>query len=138
MKVVGYTYDADIHCPDCSEKVFGLKLTHPELVGDPIDSEGNEVHPIFSIDEAGDTPDHCGDCGAFIDNSWSGETVKYAITALREYVYDTMMDEATKGNPETLDTWVENLEWCATDKTDDLTIHLYKEVREREEEAEVA
>lgn len=63
MKIIGYVYDADIHCPACTFEVFrGL-----EDYG-AIDSEDNEVQPIFDTAEDHDL-DHCADCHeALIDH----------------------------------------------------------------------
>lgn len=56
MKIVGWTYEAGIHCWDCAlERFPNLKET---IV---YDREGNEVHPIFECDEA--ALDYCEDCG---------------------------------------------------------------------------
>lgn len=46
-EIVGYAYDAALHCPDCTG---GLK----------VDSEGNEVAPIFACDVQ--EGDYCDDC----------------------------------------------------------------------------
>ena len=59
--ILGYTYDADVHCEKCAEKRFGKRLfddKHP-----PEDSEGNEVHPIFASDEMDPAGEVCCDCG---------------------------------------------------------------------------
>ena len=56
MQIIGYAYDADIHCTECAN---GAGMDRPGVV----DSEGNEPHPVFSIDEPGESGcDHCGDC----------------------------------------------------------------------------
>jgi hypothetical protein len=82
MQVIGYTYEADYHCIECATKAFGYKLTHPERVGKAIDSEGNEVHPVFDTDEwyanaiyEGETHDtlNCGDCFALMYEWHSAE-----------------------------------------------------------------
>jgi hypothetical protein len=79
MQVIGYTYEADYHCIECATKAFGFKLTNPERVGHAIDSEGNEVVPVFDTDEwyanyiyAGETYAtlNCCDCAAELD-SWT-------------------------------------------------------------------
>lgn len=53
-EIVGHSYDAGIHCLDCS--VYDEQLT-----GDPEDDEDNPVHPIFAGDEDADSA--CDDCG---------------------------------------------------------------------------
>lgn len=72
-RIIAYTYDADVHCPDCANHhaVIGMLERQPPLqlntdehglAYDLVDREGNHVHPVFSTDEHGFT--HCGDCGA--------------------------------------------------------------------------
>lgn len=78
MKVIGYTYEADIHCPDCTEARFSVGYAkHPFITifhqidncGVPYnsrDNEGNLVHPIFSTDEI-EHDSACSNCGTFIN-----------------------------------------------------------------------
>jgi hypothetical protein len=58
FEVVGYTYDAALHCLDCTEDRFGIDLDNPD---NPIeDSEGNPIHPIFLDSlEGGECCDDC-------------------------------------------------------------------------------
>jgi hypothetical protein len=147
MEVVGYTYDAAEHCPDCTRKyildnypktapiIGSLMAGDIELSDENIeDSEGNQLHPIFDTDEAGDSPSHCDDCGAFIDNAWNGDTVTYAIDRLGDYVTGAIEKRSFRGDSETLDTWMENLEWCGRDEYDDLVMDLYATLRRIEKE----
>ena len=74
MKIIAYTYEADVHCPACtklSTERMQLDHSHPYAMGDAgeddhgieydlVDSEGNLIHPVFNVDEHGFT--HCGDC----------------------------------------------------------------------------
>lgn len=69
MKIIAYTYDADVHCPACTRERFknqelsGLSnddFDQHWLRRDLIDQEGNPVHPVFDISEHDFT--HCGDC----------------------------------------------------------------------------
>lgn len=73
MRIIGYAYDADCHCVDCTreradvgllKRVPPLKLDTDEhgIALDLVDDEGNDVHPIFSTDENA-TDETCGDCG---------------------------------------------------------------------------
>jgi hypothetical protein len=142
-RVVGYTYDAGVHCPDCTIEYVRKNMPkyhteddlHDILDGttDFWDSEKNPIHPIFSTDEAGDTPEHCEDCHAFIDNSWSGETVFYAVDALWRYIVDVVSIKYA-GDPEILDIWRDNLRWCHVDSRDELVIDLYDKTREHDKE----
>ena len=56
--IVGWTYDADMHCNSCAIAQFGESALFAD---DTRDSEGNPLHPIFSWSERNDD-DYCGDC----------------------------------------------------------------------------
>ncbi len=74
MRIIGYTYCADVHCPDCAGRdadVGVLRRVPPLKMGtdqhgiayDCVDREGNPIRPLFDTDEevvAHFT--HCGDC----------------------------------------------------------------------------
>jgi hypothetical protein len=71
MRIIGYTYCADIHCPACTREdaAVGLLTRKPPLVMDTdehglaydlVDREGNAPFPIYDIMEHDFT--HCGDC----------------------------------------------------------------------------
>lgn len=62
MRLVGYTYEASVHCPPCARKAFP---EGPDIVG-LHDSEGNPVHAIFDIDEH-DPNEACDDCGELLE-----------------------------------------------------------------------
>lgn len=69
-EIIAWTYDADIHCLACARERFGAALDngsdsdHPGPV--PLDSESNEIHPVFASDETDPAGEYCGDCGAEI------------------------------------------------------------------------
>jgi hypothetical protein len=56
MKVIGFTYDASVHCVDCTYRRFRGSEDRGAT-----DTEGNEVHPIFETDEDSYL-EHCDDC----------------------------------------------------------------------------
>lgn len=74
MRIIAYTYGADVHCPACTvtalrngqlhiDNANPLKHVAGDEFGIPlnvVDREGNLIHPAFDIDEHGFT--HCGDC----------------------------------------------------------------------------
>jgi hypothetical protein len=92
VTIEGYTYDADVHCVECAfryirtvDEYDGRKVVQrghsstmgfwlllapiaegddPELVECPVllDTEGNELHPIFSTDEGCEDGEYC-ECG---------------------------------------------------------------------------
>ena len=79
--IIAYTYEADVHCIDCTENTFGEKFTKMRWLSDyflPDDREGNRVQPLFStyewqeLDEGflEENPTQslaCGDCHGIID-----------------------------------------------------------------------
>lgn len=91
IDVVGYAYEAALHCPDCTEKRFG-DLDKIESVQD---REGNTPSPVWGDDEPGDCGDYCNDCHEPLDNmpdDWDGQL-------LAEFIKDNradMLAELTK------------------------------------------
>lgn len=72
MRIIGYSFEADIHCSACTEHkaAIGVLKRQPPLNPKPdehgiaqdlVDREGNSVHPIFRTDEI-DEDSACGDC----------------------------------------------------------------------------
>lgn len=79
MRIIAYTYAADVHCPECAREAYRANTTlHHPIFKDlydtgpadehgvglkAVDCEGNPIHPVFDIDEDPDgTFTHCGDC----------------------------------------------------------------------------
>jgi hypothetical protein len=64
-EIVGYAYDADLHCKPCTLRRFGdlVKFEGNEEL-DPayplVDGEGNPVYPLMLEEVRSD--DTCGDC----------------------------------------------------------------------------
>ena len=59
--VLGYTYEADIHCPGCTIDRFGEAVTQHGIDDIPVtDTEGNPVYPLFA--DQTEPWDVCGDC----------------------------------------------------------------------------
>jgi hypothetical protein len=75
MKIIAYTFEADVHCPACTKaRAPSLRLdhAHPHAIGTPMldehgveydlaDREGNLIHPVLDTDEHEFTA--CSDCG---------------------------------------------------------------------------
>jgi len=55
--IIGWTADAAIYCPEDAEHIYGVTRDH-----DAVDSEGNDVHPIFATDEI-EPGEVCTICG---------------------------------------------------------------------------
>ena len=79
MKVIAYTYDADVHCPACTRKALArgtitaapiwnieppaTRRGRAAVIADMLfDSNGNEVGAMFSTDECPEAV-MCADCG---------------------------------------------------------------------------
>lgn len=62
FEVVGYAYEAAIHCVECAEKRFGAAALAD---GTAVDSEGNAVTAVF-LDGIGDD-ESCDDCFCTIE-----------------------------------------------------------------------
>lgn len=69
MRIIAYTFEADVHCPACTRERFKSQaldgLSNDDfdqhwLRTDLTDRESNPIHPVFSTDEHKFT--HCGDC----------------------------------------------------------------------------
>ena len=59
--VIGYAYDADSHCLDCT--VARFPEADAEFTGCE-DTEGNGISPIFADGDHDPSGEYCGDCGA--------------------------------------------------------------------------
>lgn len=84
MHILGYTYEADVHCVNCAAERFGrfgpahnvewnrgygfletlsdgstIELDENHIPIDEKDNEGNPIHPMFSLDN---DIEYCGDC----------------------------------------------------------------------------
>tara|TARA_R100000808_G_scaffold42_2_gene244 strand:+ start:2510 stop:2971 length:462 start_codon:yes stop_codon:yes gene_type:complete len=62
MNIIGYTYEADYHCIDCTEKEFGKDDLGYAFT---VDNEDNPIHPVFSTDEIQEYS-ACAECSVLI------------------------------------------------------------------------
>ena len=76
--VVGYAYNAALHCIECTRAAadVGLLTREPPLklacdehgiALDLVDSDGNPVHAVFCGEES--HGEHCGDCGELLEGN---------------------------------------------------------------------
>jgi hypothetical protein len=92
---VGFAYDADVHCVECSQDRFGV-APWPDLIPTGVeDSEGNEPSAIFEDSES-DVPEHCSDCRAFLGTNLTSDGYAYVVAALRD---------VADGTPDVLSEW---------------------------------
>jgi len=68
--VIGWTYDADLHCNACARERFGARALDD---GTAVDDDGNTPLPVFASDETDPAGEYCGDCGAEIAEPWDDD-----------------------------------------------------------------
>jgi hypothetical protein len=123
--IVGYTYMADVHCPACtvdgvasglftrSNTIAAPRRDEHGLPDDLLDSDGNEVRPVFDTDGSeGNSGSWCGNCGAVIhpnpvedDDELEDDGADAAVTApalatdivVLRITYDRSMDDHPSG-----------------------------------------
>jgi len=80
----GYAYHAALHCPSCAQK-------HADTLGIDLDDsdtcEAHEIGAVFGTNES-DSPDHCAECGAYIEQSYTLDGVAYIVSVLREECHE--------------------------------------------------
>lgn len=73
VKTIAYTYESDIHCPDCTSKRFMWNSTckgkpdENSVDDEAVDNEGNSIRPVFDTDEKLHGDILCGACLEVID-----------------------------------------------------------------------
>ena len=58
---VAYTFEADLHCPECASARFGGRGGEGA-----VDREGETVKPVYPYHECVEHDWLCGDCGELI------------------------------------------------------------------------
>jgi hypothetical protein len=81
--IIGYTYEADVHCLDCTAKRWNAS-DPAEFNGEcfivlALDNEGNTPSPVFA--EGDNLELCCGDCGWRLDGE---DNSIYTVTELAE------------------------------------------------------
>ena len=78
VKIVTYTFDAGMHCPECTRELYAAGTTlknrrtgdlydtgpedHRGVGQNAVDSEGHPVRPVF-VTDSGWQGGHCDSCG---------------------------------------------------------------------------
>lgn len=89
--IVGYVFEAALHCPNCSRDRFGDSLDSDS--NPPTDREGNPVSPVFAGDEPGDCGDYCDDCHEPLDNmpdDWDAQLLDAFIKANSQDMFEAL------------------------------------------------
>ena len=92
MKIIGYTYEADYHCIDCTEKEFGKDDLGYAFT---VDSEDNIIQPVFSTDEIQEYS-ACAECSVLIGEQVMSNENKSIKAVSKETLRDKTMDETDK------------------------------------------
>lgn len=101
-------YQAALLCDDCGERTrdaLDKDNKTPPDVGDErtYDSDDYPKGPLDASES--DCPDHCDQCGVFLENPLTEDGVQYVRNALAEF-------EATgRGNPDVLKEWEAFYQW---------------------------
>jgi hypothetical protein len=95
--MIAYIYRADIYCADCAERIK-RKLTA---------SEDSERYPQADGGGEADTPQHCGQCGVFLENPLTREGLDYVAEAIGDYVHHG------DGSLDVLHAWARRYKGCS-------------------------
>ena len=88
---MSYAYNADIYCDNCAEEI-------KRLCGE--DTGDTDEYPQYVDNDEADCPQHCGDCGEFLENALTMDGY--------DYVKEAIMDDLKAGN----DNSVAVTEWA--------------------------
>lgn len=88
-----YIYQADIYCEECAQKISNKIMVKPEKIFDTRNLKGlsSDEFPHGPFPNGGgeaDTPQHCGNCGLFLENALTGDGecyVRARIKFLKEF-----------------------------------------------------
>ena len=92
-----YAYNADLYCEDC-----GLSIKNDldnNNIGvnkiDPINMEDSNYYPQYVGDSGGgesDSPQHCGNCSMFLENSLTSDGENYLKEMIAEGSHNGIQD----------------------------------------------
>lgn len=115
-------YNADIYCDDCSDKIK-LELEADgtvaklEAAGVDIDDErtyDSDEYPKWSDTSAeSDSPEHCGGCGVFLENSLTSYGEGYVVEQVNIDLIDGCMDSVAVTEWMDYYDYLEYVEQCA-------------------------
>lgn len=123
-EVVGYTADADTFCVACAEARYPGATDWRADDFDPaehLDSEGNEVYPLFGSSECLAA---CCVCGELLDTSWGPDEVDYAVSMLRDAIRANRTSDF-------LETLADHLGWCWVDQEGERVVRVFEYLNER-------
>ena len=88
MRIIGYSYEAELHCVKCAINRFGYGETEDpdqnNISMSQTDSEGNLVTPVFDITEIADSERYCGGGGGELEEAPPSAFAKNTLTQQRD------------------------------------------------------
>lgn len=126
-----FIFNADIYCPACAAKIKAALDAQGKTPAQPDDERtfDSDEYPKGPFDNGGgesDTPQHCGDCGVYLDAPLTTSGVDYAIEHLQSYV------DRDSGTAEVLDIWAADLKDYSLDAAQQATLDAFTSKREGE------
>lgn len=111
--MLAYVYCAALLCEDCGDAVKA-QVTPPE--GTPneslYDSSDYPKGPYPDGGGEGDTPNHCDNCGTFLENPVTGDGETYVRDSFAEFV------DIGRGDINVLRKWRDHYDYCFDDFLD--------------------
>ena len=92
-----YIYCGDVYCESCTGGIM------EDLVGSALDNGDSDTYPQGPFPYGGgeaDSPQHCGGCGAFLENPLTPDGDEYVTEAVAAF------RETGQGAEDIIDTWV--------------------------------
>ena len=83
-----YIFQSDILCKDCGENIKKVLPPPSNYIFDDESSYDSDQWPKGPFGNGGgeaDTPQHCGNCGLFLENPLTEDGEKYVIQKYLEY-----------------------------------------------------
>ena len=77
-----YIYNADIYCVDCAQEM--IDEYRERGIADDGDSNTFPQGPYPNGGEEADCPQHCGDCGVFLENSLTSDGADYVLSHIAD------------------------------------------------------
>lgn len=86
-----YIYSADIYCDDCGEAIRDNIPNSGEFDDDTL-YDSDEYPKYCCGDSSADSPQHCGDCGEFLENDLTEHGAQYVFDAIKRDIESGALD----------------------------------------------
>lgn len=85
-----YIYCADIYCDTCGKAICDSIPNNGEF-DDEYNYDSDEF-PKYCGDDEADSPQHCGDCGEFLENGLTADGVEYVRETVKRDIENGRLD----------------------------------------------